>query len=650
VVMGVLALSVLGQSATVQASQTSSTVLTSLRSGHFVAVDAAHAHTIIEGRSATTSGVDVLQLRSYTGALVTSVNLPTGDNWVEFGGSTIAVSFESGADLNHILLYNASTLAQVANVNVGFRPLTIAVAGGQVWMTAGGDSDLHSVEVAAPHALASYPGLVGQGTLLDGALGSPATVYDRDSGLLTAISVAGTPTVTGTHTVPVFQGMATVEGGSDIAVAESTSGVELLDPVTLAVDNTLTTPGRADAVAWSQDGTRLVITDTQNSGFDHSAMYWVEDTSGSVLYTDVLDPELANTETGTAPVAFTSDTSFSMIGAPTYAPPNPTLYRFTVPSTTPSLWTSIQASGSTVLGVGQQASYSGTLYASPQAGVSGATIHVLVTPPGGTQSEVTTVTAAADGSFSYASDPLGHTGQWQFEFEFLGANGYAESSISRSVTVDGTSDSLTLSAPTKVVLGGKIAVTATLSPFTPAADITITKKVNGVTSTIFSGPVDSSGTVTLQLKPGFSTTYQAAFAGDGTYNPAASPAHKVAVLPIITGAWVGGYAVSGSYRLFHYSTTCVRTHNGGCPHFSALMRPKSPGKYVYMTLQGHTSSGWKSIAQYRHKLGASSKALFPLAYLNTGVINHNYRVAMTYEGSTTLGAVTWGFWYFRITH
>lgn len=55
-------------------------------------------------------------------------------------------------------------------------------------------------------------------------------------------------------------------------------------------------------------------------------------------------------------------------------------------------------------------------------------------------------------------------------------------------------------------------------------------------------------------------------------------------------------------------------------------------------------------AQYHHKLGASSKALFPLAYLNTGVINHNYRVAMTYAGSKVLGAVTWGFWYFRVTH
>jgi len=65
VVTAVLALSVLGQSATVQASQTSSTVLTSLESGRFVGVDAAHAHTIVWGASAVAKGTDVLQTRTY---------------------------------------------------------------------------------------------------------------------------------------------------------------------------------------------------------------------------------------------------------------------------------------------------------------------------------------------------------------------------------------------------------------------------------------------------------------------------------------------------------------------------------------------------------------------------------------------------------
>jgi hypothetical protein len=123
----------------------------------------------------------------------------------------------------------------------------------------------------------------------------------------------------------------------------------------------------------------------------------------------------------------------------------------------------------------------------------------------------------------------------------------------------------------------------------------------------------------------------------------------ITVLPVITGSFVGGYVISGGYRLFHYNGTCVKTHNLGCPHFSTTLIPNHYGKYVYLVIQQHTATGWHSVAAFRQRLGSTSKALFAIPYTSTSVIGHYYRIAMVFKADAHHGAVAWGYWHFRIT-
>lgn len=649
-VAAVLALAVLGPAGTAAGSETSSTLLTSLSpNGVLLATDTAHSHLLVVGPSSANGSVTLLQTRSYTGTLVTSISLPSGAQHEAFGEGSVAVSFAAPTP-TQVAVYDSSTLAQKAVVDVGFTPSSLAVAGGQVWMVNGSDNSLHSMTVASPHTLTAYPGvLTGSSTLL-GARSSPATIYVRDGTTLKALDVTGSPTLSGSLAPSLFSGLAVAADGSAVAVAESTDGAALLDPTTLAVTQSLSAPAEADAIALSPDGARVVVSDHVGASNDQSALYWVENPSGSVLYTDTFSDPTAALNMYASPIEFWSDTGFSVLGdAHVGVDVHPTLFRFTVPAGQ-TYFTSLQVPTPGGGGLGSTPSFNGHLYASPQAGVTGATVHVLVTPPGGIQSEVATPTVAGDGSFSFTSSALNHTGSWAFEFQFQASGGYAAQQVTDHITISGAADTLSLATPTAVLYGNRLTLTATLNPFTPGAVITITKTVNGVTSTIFLGPVGSSGQVTLTPKPGLSTTYQASFAGDGTYNPAASSAKKVAVLPIITGSFVGGYATSGKYRLFHYSSTCARTGNAGCPHISGAMHPAQPRRFMYLTLEQKVSGGWAIVDQFRERMGASSKALFPLHYASSAVIGHSYRIVLQHLSSATLGAVNWGFWYFRVTH
>ena len=263
-----------------------------------------------------------------------------------------------------------------------------------------------------------------------------------------------------------------------------------------------------------------------------------------------------------------------------------------------------------------------------------------------------TVTTASDGTFTYTTPQRDHTGVWKVSFVFAGDGTARPASVTSSATVTGTPDTLKLTSTVakSLVYNQSLSLTATLAPFAPGAEVTIWKTVLGVKTAVFTGPVGSGGSVTIAQTPHLSTSYSATFAGDDTYNPATAKAVPITVLPILKGAWPGGYGTSSGYRLFHYNAGCVKTHAAGCPQFTITATPNLKNRMVYMIIQQKSGSGWKSVYSGHHLLGAASKVTLPIPYANNSVIGINYRIAAVYNGDKVgHGAVTWGYWGFRVT-
>ena len=86
-----------------------------------------------------------------------------------------------------------------------------------------------------------------------------------------------------------------------------------------------------------------------------------------------------------------------------------------------------------------------------------------------------------------------------------------------------------------------------------------------------------------------------------------------------------------------------------CPLFTARLAPNHAGKRVYLVVQQHVTSGWKSVVSWHRTLGKKSAATFPIRYANTGVIGKSYRVLAVFRGDTDHHDVAFGYWYFKVT-
>jgi hypothetical protein len=79
------------------------------------------------------------------------------------------------------------------------------------------------------------------------------------------------------------------------------------------------------------------------------------------------------------------------------------------------------------------------------------------------------------------------------------------------------------------------------------------------------------------------------------------------------------------------------------------MRPSHPGPYLRAILQQKTRAGWKTLVAWRAKLSRKSTAAFKIRYLRRTVIGHTYRLIASFNGDASLAAVSWGYWYLKIT-
>src|SRR6476659_3031304 len=114
--------------------------------------------------------------------------------------------------------------------------------------------------------------------------------------------------------------------------------------------------------------------------------------------------------------------------------------------------------------VGASIDLSGHLTLSDGAGLTGHTIHLLETAPGGVETDIGTASTNVFGAFYFAvPNTLSPAGHWSFRATFDGESTYLPTDATTGVDVGNPPPSLTLgTSAATILLGGHVTVTATL--------------------------------------------------------------------------------------------------------------------------------------------------------------------------------------------
>jgi virginiamycin B lyase len=195
-----------------------------------------------------------------------------------------------------------------------------------------------------------------------------------------------------------------------------------------------------------------------------------------------------------------------------------------------------------------------------------------------------------------------------------------------------------------------VTITAQLSTAGSTGLVRIYQHTFGATAStlIASGNLNAQGSFAFKATPSITTSYVAQFTGDSTTAPARSVTVTIPVRRELTNKQSGYYGTSGKYRLYHYTSTCG-TRGRGCPTNTVTVRPIYAGHKILLTLQHHTSSGWRTIATHTFRLNRRSRVKVIVIYGSTSVRGKSYRESAStganygYLPNTS----TWA--YFRIT-
>jgi len=245
--------------------------------GHMV-VDAATGDVFVSGGQ-TTSFVEVLN----------SAGQPVGQIPNQSGAMGLALSadgstlYVAGYSSDSIAVIDTATLTQTASyATTGLSPVSLALAGGNLWFTDENDFVIHEVDlstgtVSASSASTSYYGSMltaspsAPNTLVSGTPGlSPATVYvfnissgapvETAGGWLGNIEPGGCSNLGGMSITPDGQSLILACGAPYFGIEASLS--------TMAVEQTYTTGPYPAAVATSADGKVLIGVDDGDPAFD----------------------------------------------------------------------------------------------------------------------------------------------------------------------------------------------------------------------------------------------------------------------------------------------------------------------------------------------------------------------------------------------
>ena len=154
--------------------------------------------------------------------------------------------------------------------------------------------------------------------------------------------------------------------------------------------------------------------------------------------------------------------------------------------------------------------------------------------PGGAPTLLASVTLRYYGGTSWqfgVEDDPGVLGTVRYRAVWSG-DAFREGSQSAWIPVEVTkrATSLTLATPdADLLVGDTTTLTASLQGGAPGSDITISSLEDGMSTPVATVPVDGAGQASIDVSPGMTTTYVAAYAGDGTWAATASPPLDIGV-------------------------------------------------------------------------------------------------------------------------
>jgi hypothetical protein len=322
-----------------------------------------------------------------------------------------------------------------------------------------------------------------------------------------------------------------------------------------------------------------------------------------------------------------------------------------VPNVTPTATLTVLPTQTTAP-VGASIDLSGHLDLSDGASLTGHTVHVLETAPGGVETDIGTAATNVFGAWYFAvPNTLAPAGRWSFRATFDGESTYLPAQATTGVDVGNPAPSLTLgTSAATIVIGGHVTVTATLGAWHSNDVVSIYGATGGgAPQLVGSGAVDVNGIFAVTLSPTHTTVYSASWAGDDTYLPATSASRLVSVRAKVAIVQSGYYRSSRGVRLYHYHASCW-TRATHCPRFTAGLLPSMAGRGILFTLQQRSSGHWRTVVTGTIGTNANGLSAAIYRYRGTVLIGKTMRVRAGWAGdSGNLGGHSkWTS--FRLTH
>jgi hypothetical protein len=314
-----------------------------------------------------------------------------------------------------------------------------------------------------------------------------------------------------------------------------------------------------------------------------------------------------------------------------------------------SIW--LAFSGTSTITVGDHASLYGFLTFSDGSSSAGFVVRVTRTNPDHTETAVGDVTTTSDqGGFNFVDSPPAR-GTYTYTATFDGDTQRSSATATSDVlTVSGVATTVGLhTSATKINYRHSVNLTAHLSAHGTNPTVSIFKTpAGGARMLVRSAPVDADGNLTVSVRPRKTTTFDAVYTGDEVFKPATSPTVKVAVRVAIAGALSRYYTTSRTYRLYHYSPSCV-TSGVRCPRYTVSVAPNHAGDKVSIMLAYHTTSGWVVVGREAARLNSRSRVRIILRYANRTIVGQRYRLEAHFAADAANAANTTGWSHFRVT-
>jgi YVTN family beta-propeller protein len=631
--------SILGPAAVAARADPAAVPLPIPRFAHMV-VDSVHQHVFFsEG-----VGNNGILVTDFNGATVATIPNEPGSDGMTLSpdGSTLYVALHDG---DAVAAIDTSTLTETQRYSLGSGsvPLSVAYAGGKVWVGYGGDArgNIGSIDPSTTPATVTL-NYVSYGDWYSAPVlvSSPAA-----PGVLLATSVYDSPPTLERYDVssgkPVAGPRVFAEGGGWMKITpdgqDAVSGGREYKLSDLSADGTYA--GGGDTAAITPDGTVAV----GNADFYYPDVYVYAPHGSAPLTRYQLESD--NNRLVTDGLAWAPDGSrLFAVAQDDYNGTTPNLHpilHILLGANLPAGWLTLTSS-SPAATLAQGVTLTGTLTSAVPI-PAGESVHVSRTGTSDpTSRSLPDVVPGSDGSFTIKDVPtVADTYTYAVSYDGDATHGPFSTSATVQVSRIPTTLTVTTDAPT-YGYGGWAKVTAHLGATYSNRAVDLQAMPADGNSVDRTGTVDANGNLVEYFRLGSDTLFTASFAGDSRYAPASAYAH----VNVHAGV---AEAQSGYYTTVRYGTTLYRVyHHTRRPVLVAAVAGHKDGECVTFRLQEYYGRAWHSVAGSPCFTLNSSSEVAVAVNLRSTAIGHLFRIDAVYPGDdSNLG--TFGAWqYFAI--